>query len=120
MKQPTLKALFIALLAAVALNAQAETSKYDLCVADGDAIVNLANEKGSTAAQAYEQKTTVLECYGELDKIEAKYGDKIIARNPSSVMTTEDRSKWAKLFDAIDAKQYRGTPYLQASYYFKK
>lgn len=120
MKQPTLKALFIASLAVFAVNAQAENSKYDMCVADGDTIVKLANEKGSTAAQAYEQKTTILECYGELDKIEAKYGDKIVARNPSSVMTTADRSKWAKLFNAIDAKQYRGTPYMQASYYFKR
>lgn len=120
MKQSTLKALFVASLTAIAFNAQAETSKYDMCVADGNTIVKLANEKGSTAAKAYEQKTTVLECYGELDKIEAKYGDKIIARNPSSVMTSEDRLKWAKLFDAIDAKQYRGTPYLQASYYFTK
>ncbi|MDG4813502.1 hypothetical protein P8629_10830 [Hydrogenovibrio sp. 3SP14C1] len=120
MKQLTLKALFAAAVAVFSLNAQAAESKYDQCVADGDNIIKLANTKGSEAARAYEQKTTLVECFGELSKIEAKYGDKTVARNPSSVMTADDRAKWAKLFDSIDAKQYRGTPYLQAAYYFNK
>lgn len=120
MKQLTLKALFVAAVATFSLNAQAAESQYDMCVADGDTIVKLAREKGVEAARAYEQKTSVRECYKELDKIEATYGDKTKAVNPSSVMTPADRAKWAKLFDSIDAKLYRGTPYLQATYYFSK
>lgn len=120
MKQLTLKALFVAAVATFSLNTQAAESSYEMCVADGDMIVKLAREKGSEAAQAYEQKTSIRECYKELNAIEAAYGDETKGLNPSSVMTPEDRSKWAKLFDSIDAKQYRGTPYLQASYYFSK
>ncbi|KUJ74976.1 hypothetical protein AVO42_06310 [Thiomicrospira sp. XS5] len=116
----TLQALFVAAVAAFTLNVQAAESKYDQCVADGDTIVKLAREKGATAARAYEQKTTVGECFAELSKIEATYGEKTLGLNPSYVMTPEDRARWAKLFDSIDAKQYRGTPYLQAAYYFSK
>lgn len=118
MKSLTLKALFATAVAAFSLNAAAAgKSNYDLCVADGDTIVKLALKEGVEKARAYEQKTTVLQCYQELDKIEATYGDKTKGLNPSSVMTPEDRAKWARLFDSIDAKQYRGTPYLQAAYY---
>lgn len=120
MKHLTLNALFAVAVAAFSLNAQAAESKYDMCVADGDTIVKMAREVGANEARTYEQKTTVGECHAELKKIEATYGDKTVAVNPSSVMTPADRLKWSKLFDAIDAKQYRGTPYLQAAYYFTK
>lgn len=116
----TLKALFVAAVAAFSMNAQAAETKYDLCVADGDTIIKLAKEKGATVAREYEQKTTVGECFAELSKIEATYGDKTLGLNPSYVMTPEDRARWARLFDSIDAKQYRGTPYLMATYYFKR
>ena len=120
MKQLTLKAFLISAVAALSLNAQAADSVYDMCVADGDMIIKLGKEKGAEAAREYEQKTSLNSCYKELDKIEAKYGDKTIARNPSYVMTPEDRAAWAKLFDSIDAKQFRGTAYLMGVYYRDK
>ena len=114
----SIKALFVAAIAAVSLNANA--SVYDDCIADGQAIVKTTKEKGAEAAHELKQKTTVEQCFAELNKIEAKYGDKTKAKNPSYVMTKEDRAKWAKLFSAIDAKQFRGVPYLQAAYYGKQ
>jgi hypothetical protein len=115
MKKLTLQALFVSAIAMFSLNVQADV--YNDCVTDGDTIVKLALEKGSTAAQAYEQKSSVKQCYAELDKIEATYGDKTKGLNPSSVMTPADRKKWARLFDSIDAKQFRGTAYLMGAYY---
>ncbi len=115
MKKLTIKSLLVSVVMGVSLNAQAAT--YDECVADGDSIIKITKEKGSTDAEAYEQKTTVQQCHAELDKIEATYGDKTKGLNPSSVMTPEDRKRWARLFDSIDAKQFRGTAYLMGSYY---
>lgn len=116
MKKMTLKALFISAAVAMSANVQAE-DVYSQCLADAETIIATAKKDGSTAAKAVEQKTTVEQCFAELDNIEAKYGDKTRAVNPSSVMTPEDRAKWAKLFDSIDAKQFRGTRYLMAAYY---
>ena len=115
MKNLTIKALLISGVTFFSLNAQA--SVYDNCVADGDNIIKITKEKGSTGAQAYEQKTTVQQCYAELEVIEKKYGDKTKGVNPSSVMTPEDRKKWARLFDSIDAKKFRGTTFLMESYH---
>jgi len=116
MKNLSLKALFVTAMAAFAMNAQA--SNYDACIADAEKVISLAMTTGVTAAKDYEQKTTVQECHAELTAIEAKYGDKTKGVNPSSVMTNEDRAKWAKLFDSIDAKEYKGVPFLIAAYYY--
>lgn len=115
MKKLTLKAILVSAIAVFSLNAQA--SAYDDCVADADNILKITKEKGSTDAQAYEQKTTVKQCYTELENIESTYGDKTKGVNPSSVMTPADRKKWAKLFDSIDTKQFRGTAYMTGAYY---
>ena len=117
MKQLTLKALFISAVAALSMNVQAADSVYDQCVADAEQLISIGIKEGSTAARAYEQKTTVEQCMAELAKIEAKYGDKTIGLNPYSVMTPEDRAAWAKLFDSVDAKQFKGVRFLQAVYY---
>ncbi len=120
MKKLTLKALLIAAIAVSAMSVQANsnaTSVYDMCIADAEALIRIAKEEGITAAKAFEQQTTVLECHAELSKIEAKYGDKTKGLNPSYVMTREDRGAWAKLFNAIDAKEYQGVPFLQATFY---
>ncbi|MBO1924142.1 hypothetical protein [Thiomicrorhabdus sp. 6S3-12] len=116
MKKMTLKALFISAAVAMSANVQAEDA-YSQCLADAETVIATAKKDGSTAAKAVEQKTTVEQCYAEVDKIEAKYGDKTVAVNPSSVMTPEDRLKWSKLMDAIDAKKFKGTRYLMAAYY---
>ena len=116
MKQLTLKALFISAIAAFSLNVHA-SSNYDLCIADGQNVLNTGKSEGSTAAEAIEQKMTIAQCFTELDKIEAKYGDKTKGLNPSSVMTPEDKLAWSNLFDAIDYKQFRGTAYMMAVYY---
>lgn len=113
MKNLTIKALFLSAMA-VSMSAQAS---YDACVADGDKVIELAKTQGVAAARDYEQKTTVEQCFGELTKIEATYGDKTKGINPYYVMTPADRAKWARLFDSIDAKRYQGVPYLIASYY---
>ena len=117
MKSLSIKALFISAFAVLSMNAQAADSTYNLCIADADALIAKAKAEGIKAAKAMEQKTTLAQCYEELNAIEAKYGDKTKSVNPSAVMTPEDRAKWAKLFDSIDAKQYKGVPFLQASYY---
>ncbi|GKT11256.1 MAG: hypothetical protein ISEC1_P0219 [Thiomicrorhabdus sp.] len=116
MKKLTLKALFVSAIAAMSMNVQAEDT-YGLCITDAETLISIAGKEGSTAAEAFEQKTDVATCMNELSKIEAKYGDKTIARNPYSVMTPADRGKWAALFDAIDTKKYKGVRYLQAVYY---
>jgi len=117
MKQLTLKALFVSAIAVMSMNAQAADDVYNQCISDAENIIATAKKDGGTAARKIKQKTDVATCMGELSKIEAKYGDKTIAKNPSYVMTPDDRAKWAKLFDAIDAKQYKGVRFLQASYY---
>ncbi len=117
MKQLTLKALFISAVAAFSMNVQAADDVYGQCIADAEKLIEIGKAEGATAAREYEQKTTVEQCMAELAKIEAKYGDKTKGVNPSSVMTPEDRAAWAKLFDAVDAKKYKGVPFLQAVYY---
>ncbi|MBN2646543.1 MAG: hypothetical protein JXR44_02015 [Thiotrichales bacterium] len=116
MKNMTLKALFISAALAVSANAQAE-DVYAQCLADAEMLIAAAKKEGSTVAKGLEQKTTVEQCYAEVDKIEAKYGDKTRALNPYSVMTSDDRLKWAKIMDAIDAKKFSGTRFLMAAYY---
>ncbi len=115
MKNLTLKVLFISAAAVFSMSAQA--SVYDKCLADATLLIETAREDGIAAAKAIEQQTTVLECHAELSKIEAKYGDKTRGLNPASVMTPEDRLAWAKLFNAIDAKEFQGVPFLQAAFY---
>ena len=117
MKKLTLKALFISAIAAMSMNAQAADDVYGQCISDAENVIATALKDGATAARALEQKTEISACMAELAKIEAKYGDKTVGVNPSSVMTPEDRAKWAKLFDAVDAKGFKGVPYLQAAYY---
>ncbi|CAN8141526.1 Lysozyme inhibitor LprI N-terminal domain-containing protein [uncultured Thiomicrorhabdus sp.] len=117
MKTMTLKALVISAAVAGSANVQAADDVYGQCLADARTIVETTVKDGSTAAKALEQKTTVEQCFAELDKIEAKYGDKTRAVNPSSVMSAEDKLKWAKLFNAIDAKKFTGQEYRFAAYY---
>jgi len=116
MKHLTLKALFVSAVAAMSLNVQAADT-YSQCLADAELVISTAKEKGGTAAREVEQKTTVEQCFSELNAIEAKYGDKTVGLNPSYVMTPDDRKKWAQLFEAIDAKKFTGTRYNMASYY---
>jgi len=116
MKKLTLKALIISAVAAFSMSAQA-ASTYDMCISDANALIKTAKDKGITAAKALKQQTTVEQCFGALSAIEAKYGKKTENINPSYVMTPADRAKWSKLFDAIDAKQYKGVRFLQAAYY---
>ncbi|MBD3755398.1 MAG: hypothetical protein IE937_07100 [Gammaproteobacteria bacterium] len=117
MKHLTLKALFVSAFAVASLNVQAADDVYSQCLADAEHVIATAKKEGGPAARKTEQKTTVEQCFGELNKIEAKYGDKTKGVNPSSVMTPEDRAKWSALFDAIDAKKFTGTRYNMASYY---
>lgn len=116
MKNLTLKALLISAVAAMSMNVQAE-DVYGQCINDAENVIAMAVKEGTTAARALEQKTDVEACMAELSKIEAKYGDKTKGVNPSSVMTPEDRAKWSALFDAVDAKKFKGVRYLQAAYY---
>lgn len=116
MKHLTIKALFISAVAAMSLNVQA-SDVYSQCLADAEALIETAKTKGGTAAREMEQKTTVEACKAELATIEAKYADKSVGLNPASVMTPADRAKWAALFEAIDAKNFKGTRYNMASYY---
>lgn len=128
MKHLTLKALFISAVAALSMNVQAaDSSVYDQCVADGDMIVKLGKEQGAKAAKAYKQKTTVAQCFAELDKLGAapdilkRAGSKeaVETHNPSYYMTGAEKLQWAKLFSAIDHKQFRGVEYLMGVYYSK-
>lgn len=116
MKNITLKSLFMSAIVIASMNAQAMNT-YQLCLDDAEHVISTAVKEGSDAAQAIEQKVDVAACMNELSQIEEKYADKIAGVNPSSVMTPSDRAKWAKLFDAVDAKQYKGVRYLQAVYY---
>jgi ABC-type transporter MlaC component len=116
MKNLTLKALFISAFVAASVNVQA-ADVYEQCIADAENVIATAKKDGGPAARKIEQKTTLDQCKAELTAIEAKYGDKTKGVNPSSVMTPEDRAKWSKLFDAIDAKGFTGTRYRMASYY---
>ncbi|MCF6253817.1 MAG: hypothetical protein L3J38_03625 [Thiomicrorhabdus sp.] len=117
MKKLTLKALFISAIAVTSMSSQATVNTYQLCLEDASHVINIAVKEGSDAAQAIEQKVDVAACMAELSEIEAKYADQSVGLNPSSVMTPADRAKWAALFDAVDAKQYKGVRYLQAVYY---
>ncbi|WP_130537231.1 hypothetical protein [Thiomicrorhabdus indica] len=116
MKHLTLKALFVSAVAAMSLNVQA-ADVYSQCLADAEKVITTAKAEGGPAARDIEQATTVEQCFAELNAIEAKYGDKTKGVNPSSVMTPEDRKKWAQLFEAIDAKKFTGTRYNMAAYY---
>ena len=116
MKHLTIKALFLSAVVAVSMNVQAE-DVYGQCLADAEHVISTAKEKGGTAARAIEQTVTLDACKAELSAIEAKYADKSAGLNPSSVMTPEDRLRWSTLFDAIDAKNFKGTRYSMASYY---
>lgn len=128
MKHLTLKALFVSAVAALSMNVQAaESSVYDQCIADGNKVIELGKTQGAKAAKAYKQKTTVAQCFAELDKLQQKpdilkrAGSKeaVETHNPSYYMTGAEKLEWAKLFAAIDAKQYRGVEYLMGVYYRK-
>ena len=116
MKHLTIKALFVSAVAAMSFNVQAADVAQQ-CLADAEKVIATAKEKGGAAARDVEQATSVEQCYAEVAKIEAKYGDKTIGLNPSSVMTPEDKKSWAQLMEAIDAKKFTGTRYNMASYY---
>lgn len=116
MKNLTLKTLFISAVATLSMSAQAADT-YSLCIADAENVINTAVKEGSTVARGLEQQIDIAECKAELSKIEEKYADQSVGLNPSSVMTPQDRAKWSALFDAIDAKKYKGVRYLQAVYY---
>ncbi len=116
MKNVTLKSLFMSAIIVVSMNVQAMNT-YQLCLDDAENVINTAVKEGSNAAEAIDQNVDVAACMAELSKIEDKYAGQTAGLNPSSVMSSSDRAKWAKLFDAVDAKQYKGGRYLQAVYY---
>lgn len=116
MKHLTLKALFVSAIAAMSLNVQA-ADVASQCLADAEKLIATAAKDGGPAARGIEQASTVEQCYAEVAKIEAKYGDKTKGVNPSSVMSPEDRKQWAQLMEAIDAKKFTGTRYNMAAYY---
>lgn len=124
MKQLTLKALFVTAVAAFSLNAQA-SDVYDSCLSDAAKLIEIGIKDGLSGAQAFEQSVTVDQCKAELTAIENKYADQwkftkdgkeyVVA--PYSVMSTDDRKRWADLFNAIDTKNYMGVRFLMAVYY---
>ena len=124
MKQLTLKALFLSGVAAFSMNAHS-ASVYEQCVGDAKALIEAGIQGGNPAAQAVQQKTTVEQCKAELTQMEQKYkaqwkftkDGKEYVKAPYSVMTAEDREKWAVLFNAIDTKNFMGVRYLMAVYY---
>lgn len=124
MKQLTLKALFLSGVAAFSMNAQA-ASVYDQCISDAKNLIEAGIQGGNTAAREVTQSVTVDQCRAELTKMEVKYENqwrytkdgKEYVRAPYSVMTPEDRLKWATLFNAIDTKNFMGVRYLMAVYY---
>jgi len=116
MKQLTIKALFVSAVAAMSMNVQA-ADVASQCLADAEKVITTAKTEGGPAARDVAQETTVEQCYAEVAKIEAKYGDKTKGLNPSYVMTPEDRKAWAQLMEAIDAKKFTGTRYNMAAYY---
>jgi ABC-type transporter MlaC component len=124
MKQLTLKALFLSGVAAFSMNAQA-ASVYDQCLSDAAKLIEVGISGGLTAAKQVQQSTTIEQCKAELTAMETKYENKWhyeangkkYVRAPYSVMTPEDREKWATLFNAIDTKNYMGVRFLLAVYY---
>jgi hypothetical protein len=125
MKQLTLKALFLSGVAAFSMNVHA-SSVYEQCVSDAKTLIEVGIKGGNTAAKAVEQKTTVDQCKAELTRMEQTYKSqwkfkaadgKEYVKAPYSVMTPEDREKWAVLFNAIDTKNFMGVRYLMAVYY---
>jgi hypothetical protein len=124
MKQLTLKALFLSGVAAFSMNAQASTV-YDQCLSDAAKLIEIGKTEGLTGARAFEQSVTVDQCKAELTAMEEKYADKWkfekdgkqYVRAPYSVMTADDRKKWADLFNAIDTKRFLGVRFLMAVYY---
>lgn len=124
MKQLTLKALFLSGVAAFTMNAQASTV-YDQCLSDAAQLIEIGIADGLTGAREFEQSVSIDQCKAELTAMEEKYADqwkfekdgKQYVRAPYSVMTPEDRKKWATLFNAIDTKNYLGVRFLMAVYY---
>ncbi|SFR51363.1 hypothetical protein SAMN03092900_0504 [Thiomicrospira sp. ALE5] len=124
MKQLTLKALLLSGVAAFSMNAHA-ASVYDQCIADAKLLIEAGIQGGNTAAREVQQATTVQQCREELTRMEVAYESqwryekdgKEYVRAPYSVMTPEDRLKWATLFNAIDTKNFMGVRYLMAVYY---
>lgn len=124
MKQLTLKALVLSGVAAFSMNVHA-ASVYDQCVADAKQLIEAGIQGGNTAAQQVQQVTTVQQCREELTRMEVTYESqwryekdgKQYVRAPYSVMSSEDRLKWATLFNAIDTKNFMGVRYLMAVYY---
>ncbi len=117
MKQVTATVLMMFSMLMISTHIHAKESVYDRCVADAEMLIKIGKQDGATAARKYPQKTTVAACMKELAMIEAKYGEKTKGVNPYSVMTPDDRQKWATLFDAVDVKNFKGVRFLQAVYY---
>ncbi|WP_044409636.1 hypothetical protein [Thiomicrospira microaerophila] len=125
MKQLTLKALFLSGVAAFSMNVHA-SSVYEQCVSDAKTLIEAAIVGGTPAAREVQQKSTVDQCRAELTRMEQQYKSqwkftaadgKQYVKAPYSVMTPEDREKWAILFNAIDTKNFMGVRYLMAAYY---
>ncbi|UQB41456.1 hypothetical protein JX580_07110 [Thiomicrospira microaerophila] len=125
MKQLTLKALFLSGVAAFSMNVHA-SSVYEQCVSDAKMLIEAGIKGGNTAAREVQQKATLDQCKAELTAMEQKYKSqwkftaadgKEYVKAPYSVMTPEDREKWAILFNAIDTKNFMGVRYLMAVYY---
>ncbi len=123
MKKLTLKALFAAAFALAAANAQAGASVYDQCLQDGEKLIEAAKTQGRNAYEKVKQTTTLDQCKAELTKMEeaamkrAGVDPKNNTKNPYVYMTGEERVKWSKLWEAVDAKQGRGVRYLQNAWY---
>ena len=121
MKKLTLKALFAAAFAVAAVNAQAGGT-YDKCVAEGEKLIEAAKKDGRAVAENVDEKL-LASCKAELTNMEvaamkrAGVDPAKNTKNPYHYMTGEERVKWSKLWEAVDAMQGRGVRFLQNAWY---
>ncbi|WP_294945968.1 hypothetical protein [Sulfurivirga sp.] len=122
MKKLTLKALFAAAFALAAVNAQAGDSQYDKCITEGEKLIEAAKKEGRKAADNVDEQL-LASCKAELTKMEvaamkrAGVDPAKNTHNPYKFMTGEERVKWSKLWEAVDAMQGRGVRFLQNAWY---
>ncbi len=122
MKKLTLKALFVAGFAFAAASAYAGESVYDKCLSEGEKLIEAAKTHGRAAADNVDENL-LASCKAELTKMEvaamkrAGVDPEQNTHNPYKFMTGEERVKWSKLWEAVDAMQGRGVRFLQNAWY---
>lgn len=122
MKKLTLKALFATAFTVAAVSAQAGESVYEKCVATGEQLIEAAKTKGRTANEGVSEEELAT-CKAELTKMEeaamkrAGVDPAKNTKNPYAYMTGDERVRWSKLWEAVDAMQGRGVRYLQNAWY---